>query len=150
MSSWTERVKERLQEDASINEVKLIALQAAEAADTAMGTIAFLSADAADKLQFEKERADKAGRELAEIKGDAATLRGYIKTYGETPTMTASKLAVANARISELDLELAEVRAATKWWIDSAVTADKSFNARMAELEAKINRMIDKESTRDG
>lgn len=29
-------------------------------------------------------------RELNELRGDAMTLRGYIKTYGETPSMTAS------------------------------------------------------------
>ena len=27
---------------------------------------------------------------VADLEGDAMTLRGYIKTYGETPTMTAS------------------------------------------------------------
>lgn len=37
-----------------------------------------------------------------DVRSDAATLRGYIKTHGETPAMTAAKLAASERKVVEL------------------------------------------------
>ena len=73
-------------------------------------------------------RAEKAEAEVEESAGDAATLRGYIKTYGETPTMTFS-------RAKKAEVDLAAARAETAVAVD--VMADVLFclEARQRQVE---------------
>jgi hypothetical protein len=46
------------------------------------------------------------GLTITEIEADAATLRGYIATYGETPSMTASSRDHWKARAEKAEAEV--------------------------------------------
>jgi hypothetical protein len=74
--------------------------------------------DNCNRLAKEKRGADKAGwiedasyfEAAIDMASDAATLRGYIRTYGETPTMTAASRDRWKQRAEQSDLALAEAR----------------------------------------
>ncbi|KKK75005.1 hypothetical protein LCGC14_2878120, partial [marine sediment metagenome] len=54
---------------------------------------------------------DRLAAEVEDLHGDAMTLRGYINTFGETPSMTASRATAAEAtasRLAEIASELVD------------------------------------------
>ena len=73
---------------------------------------------------------------LREAEGDAATLRGYIKTFGETPSMTASKVVALQLRLVK-----AEEREAKRMALAIQGEEKAELIRRLAQAEADKARM---------
>jgi len=58
---------------------------------------------------------DRLAAEVEDLHGDAMTLRGYINTFGETPSMTASRATAAEATARQLAEALKLFRKAKAW-----------------------------------
>lgn len=65
---------------------------------------------------------EEAAAVLEQERGDALTLRGFIATYKMTPSMMASRAETAEARVRELEAELAEAKSeVARYWTSADI-----------------------------
>lgn len=74
---------------------------------------------------------EEAAAVLEQERGDARTLRGFVATYKMTPSMMASRAEIAEARIRELEAQLAEA------YERAAKVADDSASANLGPYAAR-------------
>lgn len=101
-----------------------------------------------DSWGFESEygiymRAADVDAALKKNAGDAATLRGFIKTYGCTPSMMASDRDTLQARLAEVE----ERHAETRGLVRDLTTCLKNRNRTIATLEARLAELTDWRAT---